>query len=35
MLQNWTMIVGLVAFQHLILINVKYMEMMMTVNMKN
>ena len=31
MLHNWTMVVGLVALQHLLLIDVKYMEMMKTV----
>ena len=34
MLHNWTTVVGLVALQHLILIDVKYMEMMKTVKMK-
>ena len=30
----WTMVESLVALQHLILIDVKYMEMMKTMNMK-
>ena len=34
MLQNWTMVVGLVALQHLVLIDVKYTEMMKTMKMK-
>ena len=34
MLQNWTMVVGLVVLQHLILIDVKCMEIMKTVKMK-
>ena len=33
-LQNWNMVVGLVALQHLILIDVKYREMIKTVKMK-
>ena len=31
---NWTMVVDLVALQHLILIDVKYMEMVKTMKMK-
>ena len=33
MLHNWTMVVGLVALQHLIMIDVKYIKMMKTVKM--